>query len=644
MHIVASGQSNFGYDDRSLQEDQKENSRDSVKQSDVKHERYQFQWKNDGVFQQLLPLDTFPDGIHNYNYIFKQSIANTYLGNYPSPYQSDIYMLRAPEENLYQLNIVRAYLFKPVDMINYNTTTPFTQLWYSSGGGRGKNETMLNVLHSQNINPYWNAGFRYNLISGDGRYMNQKSKAYNLSLFSSYERDRVAMTFFLNQNNGHFTENGGIQDKSAMQDTTGKAEKAENIPVNLGQGVKNVYRNFNIDAMGQYSLGAVREQISNNDTSYSYPAKVLLKLTYEDNELRSKENTVYPDFYHNTYVNNANLITRLYNKNFRAATKLVLNEHPKFKGIPGVYAGVTYIYDQYDELRRFDFNTSVAEYGKYSHNNFLVTAGIFNLDSTTRFNYKVDGGFTLLGNYIGNFDLDGYIQHAFNKEKSSYIQVDGKFSLETANPFFSRLISNHFVWENNFKDIKTIEVLGRYVNTRSRSELGVGINNTFGYIYLDTLALPRQETGGLIVLTAWAKQHFIAGKFHFDQTVFWQSSSMKEVLDLPMIAIYSHNYYQNVLFKNALKFQIGFDLYYNTSFYADNYEPGLMQFYNQRVEKTGNYPKLDLFLTLGIKRADIFVKYEHTNYLFTNGEYFSALDYPINPAMVKFGLRWNFFD
>lgn len=69
-----------------------------------------------------------------------------------------------------------------------------------------------------------------------------------------------------------------------------------------------------------------------------------------------------------------------------------------------------------------------------------------------------------------------------------------------------------------------------------------------------------------------------------------------------------------------------------------------MQFYSQRTEKTGGYPKFDIFLDFRIKRATLFLKYEHLNYYVTNGNYFSALDYPINPAMFKFGLKWNFFD
>ena len=47
----------------------------------------------------------------------------------------------------------------------------------------------------------------------------------------------------------------------------------------------------------------------------------------------------------------------------------------------------------------------------------------------------------------------------------------------------------------------------------------------------------------------------------------------EDILSLPAISLYSHNYYQNYLFKGALQLQVGIDLFYNTSFYADNYAP-----------------------------------------------------------------------
>ena len=206
-------------------------------------------------------------------------------------------------------------------------------------------------------------------------------------------------------------------------------------------------------------------------------------------------------------------------------------------------------------------------------------------------------------------------------------------------------MGNNNLWKNDFKPIKTIQVEGRYINSRLKTELGAGFCNIFSYVYFDTAAVPQQTNKALMVLTAWAKENFRAGHFYFDQTIYFQKSTQEDILSLPAISVYSHNYYQNQLFKKALELQIGIDLFYNTKFYSDNYMPSIMQFYNQRKYKTGNYPKIDVFLNLHIKRAMLFVKYEHVNYhIKKHGNYFSAADYPINPGMLKFGIQWDFFD
>lgn len=592
---------------------------------------------NEGVYKMDIPVDTTFDELHNYNYIFKQSIANTYLANFPSPYESDIFIKRAPEEDFFVLSNIRAYLFKPVDALEFNTTTPFTQLNYYSGGGKGKNETFLDIWHTQNINPFWNAGFRYNLISSDGRYMNQKAKAYNFSVFSSYERDRWIVSLFLNQNNGHFNENGGVSDKKFIRDTT---LNAENVPVNLSN-VKNTYRNFNFYTLVQYNIGKRKETVRGKDSIQSYPAKALFSATVEDNIHRFKENSVNLDFFPFTYLDSVSNTDFQGNHVYNLSTKLVVNEHPKYKYLPGIYAGLDFKYLDYTGRTGLD-STHTRKTDKY--NGTWLTGGIFNVNDSALFNFDAHAKICLLGDYIGNFEIQGFIKQFFNKNRNSYVKADGLIQSKAVNHFFSRYVGNHDIWETNFSDIKTMSVEGRYINEKLRTELGVGWTNIIDYVYFDTASMPQQTSKTLMILTAWGKQKFRAGHFHFDQTVYFQKSTHEDILSLPTLSLYSHNYYENAFFKKVLKFIIGVDLFYNTEFYADNYSPSTMQFHNQRTEKTGGYPKVDVFLNFRIKRADFFLKYEHVNYYFTNGNYFSALDYPINPAMFKFGLKWNFFN
>lgn len=644
-HLICLAQSEFD-DENSFGEsdNMQEQETDSIAESNIPHFRYTWKWQRGGVYPKQVALDTLIDGVQNFNYIFKESISNTYLGNFPSPYEANIFITRNTVQDFYPLTYIRAFLFKPEDAVNFNTTTPFTRLKYFTGGGKGKAENLLDVWHVQNIRPWWSAGIRYNLISSDGRYTYQKSKAYNFSLFSTYEKDRTTLSLFLNQNNGHFQENGGIKDRTYVTDSTD--QKAENMPVFLnGSEARNSYRNTNFNFQGQYNIGKAKEVTTDTDTSYTYPAKAVFNFRAEGNEHWFKEKSINQDFYRHTYIDSTGTYDHIENKIFDISAKFVMNEHPRYKYLPGVYAGLDYKRENYRQRTAFDTVTRTESFGRTNYSGMYITAGMFNVDTAATFTFDIAGRLCVAGHYAGNFKFDGYISQALNRKKTSMLRADATIELKSVNPFFDRYVGNHDIWENDFKAIKTIQVQGKYINTRLRTELGVGISNIFSYVYFDTAAMPQQTSKTLMVLTAWAKENFRAGNFYFDQNVYFQKSTQEDILSLPALSVYSHNYYQNHLFKRALQLQVGIDVFYNTKFYSDNYMPSIMQFYNQREYKTGNYPKVDVFLNLKIKRAIIFVKYEHVNYhLKTHGNFFSASDYPINPGMLKFGIQWDFFD
>ena len=94
LPVFAFGQSDFDYDDSFQEAEVPETpTQDSTAQnSDIKHNRMTWTWEHEGVYPRNIPLDTVFDGIYNYNYIFKKNISNTYLGNFPSPYESNIFI------------------------------------------------------------------------------------------------------------------------------------------------------------------------------------------------------------------------------------------------------------------------------------------------------------------------------------------------------------------------------------------------------------------------------------------------------------------------------------------------------------------------------------------------------------------------
>lgn len=644
MSLISLAQSDFGYGYDGMENPENEEmAQDSTEREIAPFHRLAWQWEHDGVFRKFVAIDTAMDGIHNTNVIFKRSIANTYLGNFPSPYVPAIYILRPQNSDFTPLDRVRAYIFRPEDALEYNVTAPYTQLAYYNGGSKGKSENWLDVWHMQNILPRWNAGIRYNLMSADGAYVNQKAKVYNFALYSNYERDRIVVSFFLNQNVGRFNENGGVEDVELFRDTTIDAQL---VAMRLQNEPNNNFYNFNLYAGGQYNIGKGKEIITpldsiRADTSIAYPMKATLSVRVEDDQYKFREEGVESSFFPVSYISETNNADKIKARIYEVKTKFILNEHPKYKYLPGVYAGLTFKYLKHGNRISTD---TINSWGDLKSTATYLNLGAFNMDTTAMFTFDVWGDLCLFGDYSGDYKLAGEITQYFSKKRNAFVSVEALLQNSTPARFYEYYFGNHQQWDNNFDKVHLYQVKGIYRNTRLRTELGLALNNTKNFLYFGEDALPAQYSGNLLVLTAWAKECFKAGNFYFDETVYYQLSNKTEVLDLPMVALYSHNYYMNRFFKGALGFQLGVDLFYNTSFYAPAYMPSIMQFYNQREEKLGNYPKLDLFLVLNIKRADIFAKLEHFNMYFGDKNYFSAYTYPINPMKFKFGIRWNFYD
>jgi hypothetical protein len=103
-------------------------------------------------------------------------------------------------------------------------------------------------------------------------------------------------------------------------------------------------------------------------------------------------------------------------------------------------------------------------------------------------------------------------------------------------------------------------------------------------------------------------------------------------------------YFRTHIFKKAAVLQTGFQLMYFSEYYADAYMPELRMFYIQNNQKIGNYPYLDVYLTLMVKRVRIFVKMSHLNSYLGDYRYYMAPSYPARDARFSFGASWRFHD
>jgi hypothetical protein len=88
--------------------------------------------------------------------------------------------------------------------------------------------------------------------------------------------------------------------------------------------------------------------------------------------------------------------------------------------------------------------------------------------------------------------------------------------------------------------------------------------------------------------------------------------------------------------------QFGVDCDYYTKYYAPLYQPATMSFANQQEIKVGNYPFINVYANMKLKKARFFVMFSHVNQGLTGENYFSLPHYPLNPRRFQMGVSIDF--
>jgi len=168
------------------------------------------------------------------------------------------------------------------------------------------------------------------------------------------------------------------------------------------------------------------------------------------------------------------------------------------------------------------------------------------------------------------------------------------------------------------------------------------------FIYFNTDALPEQFEDNLSVFSFHLTKILEFWKFSSLNKIVYQFVNNTDYLSLPEFTAFNSTFIKHKfhfkLTDGGFIAMLGFDLSYNTEYYANAYNPALGVFHQQNIKKLGNYPYMDVFLNIKLKRTRFFFKYEHINYNWLNRNYFSVLHYPRNEGMFKFGLSWIFYD
>ncbi len=631
-------------------------------------------WKLTDDFSKIqdCPVDTifFKSQIFNPN--FQTFPFNSYLGNLGSPALANDYMERIIQYDLFFLSPFKHYIHLPQNQTYFNTRRPFTDLNYTTGTGKQKNEQTLRLLHTQNVNEDFNVGIDFDLISSEGRYSNQKTGLKSLSLFSSYIREKYNIHASFNRNVISVRENGGIINDEDLKDT-----KSEDVPVNLGNlnDAASELNNINLLLVQNYTVGKKleSENLTANDSSkkkLNLLGTFTYTFQYTKNHRRYFDDYPAAGFYENILLDSLSTEDLVYFRSIYNSLQFAFQNDPtrrfQFGGRVGIHSEIEKFKtiiptDTLVKLRAPDIysqpaieiwinnnDTTFKQEKDIPNTNLALTGHLFNALGT-KFNWEAWGKLYLSGYKVGDFIIEGVLNKSFSGKKgSSEVILYGKLQNYRPGYWYNNFYSNHFTWDNKLKNITETTITGEFNHPVRRLKAKASYTLLDQYVYFDTLALPAQSSEILSVLALSLEKDLILKKWHFLNHLIFQQSDHSKIFPLPALLLqqttyFQHNFHFDLTNGNLLT-QWGFDLFYHTPYYGYAYMPATGQFFLQREKKIGNYPFLDVFINVKLKRTRFFLKYEHVTSGLLGENYFTVLHYPMNQRVFKFGISWTFYD
>lgn len=603
--------------------------------------RYVKTWRIADKFASVdsIPVDTAHLNFQDINSIDRFSISNSFNGNLGSPIQSKIYFDRPESNDFLFSNAYYPYIYQIETFTFYNTKTPFSQLKYLTGGSNYRKEEQIAFLFTANANKKLNFGTTLDYIYAHGEYQKQSVKRFAGTLFGSYNGKRYSATGLIATNNLSNLENGGITESIYLTNPPYGYTTAANFPINISVDAQSTYKHTQFFYNHQYSLGFERSVRGSKDSAlmeFIPVTRFAHTIRVDDMRKRYFENQVEKTFYKNSYLpfTQTNDTAALQKMTNRLSISLAeeFNKWMRF----GLTAYVE------NEVERFTFTEDSLLFNKVESNTRV--GGILSKEQGQKFTYRFLGEIGLVGYKAGDMNLETRLGGFFRLGKDTIsIRANGFIRSVEPSYFMQNYQSNHFRWSNDFSKVYRTHVGGEFaIPTRSFS-LNVAVENITNQVFFDTLALPVQHEGNIQIIAADLRQDFHLGKFALENNVVYQLSSNQEAIPLPMLTLFHNLYYHDKWF-NVLSVQLGANVRYHTAYYAPAYMPATGQFYSQKEMEIGDYPVMNVYANFHLKRTRFFIEYYHVNQLFMKGLYYSMPHYPVNPAILKMGLTWNFYD
>ncbi len=518
---------------------------------------------------------------------------------------------------------------------------PYSEIRYTMGS---KKEQQIKVNFTREFSPRLIIGMDYNLINSPGPYLNSKTNNSSVVFSGSYriKNERYGVGAFYFRNKLEQQENGGITTDSIF---TNNIETDRRVIDVWLQQANNTIKASGFGFEQYFILSAPEKKSSDSITKTRnriQTGRIKHALVYQRNQQLYADPNPLNEFYQPFSPLFDSLVT-----NDSISTQMIKNSL--------VWNSLSYVKPDKIPLFFFYFGAEHAAYklfqgtndsllfvNRYNYDQLGILGG-FNLNLKEKTKLSAHLNMLIGGHQAGDFVLNSKASQSFKSKKKDFGEVSFKLNIRSQSPswFYNSFLSNHFRWDNSFEKQNTFELEGTY----KIWFLGFSVNQTSidKYLFLNENAFPEQIGGTLNIRTIKTTFDFQKGKFNVQGFVSYQKADIDSAMHLPELAANLKFGFSQSLFKNAAVMQPGFNIRWFSAYYADAYMPALRRFHMQFDEKIGNYPYLDVYLALKVKRANIYLQYANLLGLAGDYRYFTTPHYPMRDARFYFGVNWRFY-
>jgi hypothetical protein len=621
------------------------------KQDTVKHTvKRQWVLSPDYSEEITIPLDTVFSLFHRLKIADKYSAFNAYPGNYGLPLYQINFFDRVTDPDMYLYRYYYPFMHLPSNQKFFNTQVPYTELVFTYAGPADRADQTFRVSHSQNVNKKLNVGLAYDIVYSLGHYSYQRSEDKTFTLYSSYKGTRYNFYIGAGINNITSVENGGIKDTASMASLNTK-----DIVVNLGplNKAKTVLKNRNLLIVQKFSVS--RQPVITMDSLVKKNEKRKFRmegtfshiLTWEINKNYYTDASPASGFYDSIYIFKDHTFDSLSVRSLKNTIRFDFSTDETRKVRLGGGFGVRNELFRYSQILPGD-SLLRADTAVWRNSNNVLVGRLFN-DIGNKFRWVATGELYFSGYRAGDFILDGKLIKTFSfKKGQADLNIYGKITNLQPSLWYERWGSNNFKWTNNFQKEFRINVGGEFSYPARR--MLIRYNNAVIKNYTDfgLDALPSQYDKTVSVTSFYLRKEVSAWKLHLANDLLIQKSTNQDILDLPLVAVktagfFEHNFYFKAT-KGNLNTQIGAEVFYNTPYYGYSYMPATGVYYRQDKKLIGDYPYINVFVNVKLKRTRIFIMFDHINAGKMGYDYFMVPANPMNVRMFKYGLAWTFYD